>query len=184
MFILGWTPRGLATALLVPRPDSSMLWRGSASSSLATCTGRRSGRHHHWSGGRLRHQYSFVLGGAIHQTHLHKMLCLGIGRAQVAAILVQAKSGTGGPRSWSDGYNLAVSTLVDSSWRGGDGGKVNCRSFGRRELSLSSISSLAVTYSGGNWAFDPAGDSSNGGRQLRQGGGGCALPSAVGPPLG
>jgi hypothetical protein len=28
------------------------------------------------------------------------MLCLGIGRAQVAAILVQAMPGTGGPKSW------------------------------------------------------------------------------------
>jgi hypothetical protein len=30
LFILGWTPRGPAMALLGPRPDSSMLWRGSS----------------------------------------------------------------------------------------------------------------------------------------------------------
>jgi hypothetical protein len=77
-----------------------------------------------------------------------------------------------------------MSTLVDSSWHGGDGSKVNCRSFRREELLLSSILFLAVTYSGGNWAFYLAGDSGNGGRQLRQGGGDGALPSAVGAAFG
>ncbi len=52
-----------------------------------------------WSGGHLRHQV-LILGGAIHQTHLHEMQRLGIRKAQVAAILVQAMAGTGGSKSW------------------------------------------------------------------------------------
>ncbi len=52
-----------------------------------------------WSGGHLRHQV-LILGGALHQTHLHETQHLGIRKAQVAAILVQAMPGTGGPKSW------------------------------------------------------------------------------------
>jgi hypothetical protein len=57
LFILGWTPRGLATAsataLLGPRPDSSMLWRRALSSLSAFGAAparRNSGRHHRPSG--------------------------------------------------------------------------------------------------------------------------------------
>jgi hypothetical protein len=42
-------------------------------------------------------------------------------------------------------FALAAGTLVDSSWRSGDGGKANCCSYRRRGSSfLSSISPLAV----------------------------------------
>jgi hypothetical protein len=57
LFILGWTPTGLATAsataTLGPWPDSSMLWRRTSSLLLAfgAAPARgRSGRHHRPSG--------------------------------------------------------------------------------------------------------------------------------------
>ncbi len=110
LFILGWTPRGStmasAMAFLGPRPDSSMLWRGSSlhypplgqylhrgevivnivqlewgsSSSSNTCP--------FWAEPNNRHIYT------------DKTLRLGMGGAQVAAILVQAEPGTGGPKCW------------------------------------------------------------------------------------
>ncbi len=50
------------------------------------------------SGGHLHHEV-FVLGVAIHYTHLYLTPRLGTGKTQVAATLVQDKLGTGGPKA-------------------------------------------------------------------------------------
>ncbi len=58
-----------------------------------------------------------------------KTLCLGMGRAQVAATLVQAKPGTGAPKSWPTATSQWRVHQSSCSWCSGDGGKTNCRSF-------------------------------------------------------
>jgi hypothetical protein len=95
-----------ATDLLGPWLDSSMLWRGSPFSSSVFRRGI-CGRAAWWSsssstcsGGRLSHQVPFC-GGVIHETGLHQTPRLGMGRAQVTAILVQAMPGTGSHKSKS-----------------------------------------------------------------------------------
>ncbi len=75
-----------------------------------------------WSGGHLHYQV-LVLDEAIQQTHLQETLRVGMGRAQVAAILVQAKHGTGGPKSWPtilrSGEHAGRFVLVCWRWRQG-----------------------------------------------------------------
>ncbi len=76
-------------------------------------------------------------------------LCLGMERAQVAAIFSSSycMTGTGGPQELAYGYVPAAGMLVDSSRHSGNGGKANCCSFQRRRLLLSPVSSLVVAAS-------------------------------------
>jgi hypothetical protein len=74
MFILGWTPRGRATAsataLLGPWPDSPMLWGRSCPLLIAFGAVTALGawcRHHRLLGVALIIKYSSVLGRARHQ---------------------------------------------------------------------------------------------------------------------
>ncbi len=76
--------------------------------------------------------------------YINKLPQLGKGGAQFAAHRPMLSLELGTLRL-AYGFTLAASTLVDSSWRGGDGSKANCCSYRRRGSSfLSSISPLAV----------------------------------------
>jgi hypothetical protein len=67
----------------------------------------------YWSGSHSCLQI-FVRRGRSQTSLLHvKLPRLGMGRAQVAGILFQAKPGTGGPQDLAYSYVLATSTSVD-----------------------------------------------------------------------
>ncbi len=89
-------PRSLAGLIHALRGDpSSSFVLGCCTCSGAACWSSSS---FIWSGGHLCHQV-LVLGRAKYQTYLQEMPRLGKGRAQVAAILVQAKPGMGASRA-------------------------------------------------------------------------------------
>jgi hypothetical protein len=111
-----------------------------------------------WIRGRLHHQV-LILDGAIHQMHLQETSRLGMGKAQVAANLVQAKPGTGGPKSWpmATSYRrvrqsicpgaVAARRIVATSEEGGHRFAyfVTCRNSKRHKFSLVSWQATAAT---------------------------------------
>jgi hypothetical protein len=153
LFILGWTPRGLdtasATAVLGPRPDSSMLWRRT-SSSLPVALGR------YLHGGvvvtiivhlelgpsstpNTRPLWAEPNKDTFTQIKCRAWVRVGLGRRN----LVHATPETGDSKlaaasPWRQVRRLICFgvNFLNSSWRGGDDGKANCCSYRRRRSSV------------------------------------------------
>ncbi len=160
LFILGWTPRGLATAaataLLGPRLDSPTFWRRTSSvlpafGAVPACTGAYSSSSSSIrSGGRLRHLIFGRPGRS--QTpyfHINKSPLLGK-EGPSSPHFDQCQAWNWGPQGWPTAsprrrvgrlirFGVNFSNLFR---RGGDGGKANCRKYRRRRSSLASISPL------------------------------------------
>ncbi len=150
MFILGWTPRGLATAsataLLGPRPDSSKFWGRSCPLRPAfgrLLQGGRSDRRHRLIGVGVAfaNKYSFVLGGARHQPLIHESCRAWVwGGPRQPASCFKPSLELGAPRAGLRlrpggeyvGWFALGGNFLNSSQRGDGGGKANCRSFWRR----------------------------------------------------
>ncbi len=111
MFILGWTPRGLATASAMatalpgPRPDSSMLWRGPSQRCPSWGRYLHGGVvkviivHLEWGSSSSSNTCRYERSQTSNTFKLIKRCAWVQQGPRVASILVHAKPGIGGPKA-------------------------------------------------------------------------------------